>query len=76
MTLTMSFALQVWPKVKEQNAGLSVCEIGASIGKMWRELPDEEKTRYNDDFTADKVKEFYIFMLLTYLNKQLAHLLL
>ena len=41
--------------MKEANAGLSVCEIGASIGKMWRELPDEEKGRYNDDFTSDKV---------------------
>lgn len=48
--------LQIWPKVKEQNMGLSVCEIGASIGKMWRELSDEEKSRYNDDFTADKVR--------------------
>ena len=42
--------------MKEQNTGLSVCEIGASIGKMWRELSDEDKSRYNDDFTQDKVR--------------------
>ena len=54
----MFFLLQVWPRVKELNPQMSVCEIGASIGKMWRELADEEKTRYNDDFTQDKVRWF------------------
>ena len=42
--------------MKEANAGLSVCEIGASIGKLWRELAEDEKARYNEDFTSDKVR--------------------
>ena len=34
---------------------LSVCEIGATIGRMWRELKDDEKQKHNDDFTQAKV---------------------
>ncbi|ESO09883.1 hypothetical protein HELRODRAFT_167700 [Helobdella robusta] len=35
---------------------MSVCEIGATIGRMWRELSNEDKQRHNDDFTVDKVR--------------------
>ena len=34
---------------------MSVCEIGATIGKMWRELTDEQKQKYNEDFANEKV---------------------
>ena len=41
--------------MKAQNQTMSVCEIGATIGRMWRELSDEEKQKHNDDFTQAKV---------------------
>jgi len=41
--------------VKAANPGFSICEIGATIGRMWRELSDEEKQRHMEDFTKDKV---------------------
>jgi len=46
---------QVWQQVKAANPGFSICEIGATIGRMWRELSDEEKQRHMEDFTKDKV---------------------
>ena len=47
---------------------MSVCEVGAMIGRLWRELDDIQKQRYNDAFTNDKVitysiKGNYIFYL-------------
>ena len=47
--------LQVWQQVKAANPGFSICEIGATIGRMWRELADEEKQRHMEDFNKDKV---------------------
>jgi len=41
--------------VKAANPGFSICEIGATIGRMWRELSDDEKQRHMEDFTKDKV---------------------
>jgi len=32
-----------------------VCEIGATIGRLWREMTDVDKQQYNDDFAHDKV---------------------
>jgi len=49
------FLLQVWQQVKAANPGFSICEIGATIGRMWRELADEEKQRHMEDFNKDKV---------------------
>ena len=52
--------------MKEQNPTLSVCEIGATIGKMWRELTDEQKQKYNEDFTKEKVSCCLVELLLPY----------
>ena len=41
--------------MKAANPGFSICEIGATIGRMWRELADEEKQRHMEDFNKDKV---------------------
>lgn len=41
--------------MKAANPGFSICEIGATIGRMWRELGDEEKQRHMEDFNKDKV---------------------
>lgn len=41
--------------MKAANPTLSVCEVGAAIGKLWREMGETEKQRYNEDFAIDKV---------------------
>jgi len=35
---------------------MSVCEVGATIGRLWREMSDANKQHFNDDFALDKVK--------------------
>lgn len=47
--------MQIWQKVKAANRNFTVCEIGATIGRLWREMTDTDKQRYNDDFAHDKV---------------------
>ena len=56
--------MQVWQQVKAANPGFSICEIGATIGRMWRELSDEEKQRHMEDFTKDKVSRLFHFDML------------
>lgn len=47
---------QVWPRVKAANPHLSsVCELGAIVGSMWRDLNPTDKQCYNDQFTREKV---------------------
>jgi len=58
--------LQVWPRVKAANPHLSsVCELGAIVGSMWRDLNPTDKQCYNDQFTRDKVSVIF------YARKQL-----
>jgi hypothetical protein len=52
----MSSCLQIWFQVKAANPQLSVCQLGAMIGRMWRELTEEEKRRHLEDFRQDKVQ--------------------
>ena len=35
---------------------MSACEIGATIGKMWRELGDMQKQKFKEEFMRDKVR--------------------
>lgn len=41
--------------MKAEHPGMSVCEVGARIGRFWRELSDSEKQHYVCEFTIDKV---------------------
>lgn len=45
----------MWFQVKARNPHLSVCQLGATIGRMWRELTEEEKRKHLEDFHQDKV---------------------
>ena len=45
----------MWQSVKVASPDLSVCEVGAKIGRLWRELTAEQKDKYNEEFNRDKV---------------------
>ena len=48
-------SMQMWTTVKSSYPDMTVCEIGATIGRLWRELTNEQKEKYNEDFMRDKV---------------------
>ena len=45
----------MWQQVKTDNPSMSVCQAGASIGRLWRAMSDAEKKKYNDLFSKEKV---------------------
>eukprot|EP01135_Chromosphaera_perkinsii_P007243 Nk52_evm51s745 gene=Nk52_evmTU51s745 len=56
MSAFIFFGNEIRPKVKQQNPECKITEIASIIGKLWGELSDRDKAKFNRLAEADKIR--------------------
>ncbi|KPM10183.1 HMG (high mobility group) box containing protein [Sarcoptes scabiei] len=56
MTPYMRYSKKVWDEVRNRYPELKVWEISKIVGQMWRDLDENEKHKYTEEFEFDKIE--------------------
>lgn len=59
----MRYSRKMWDQVKTENPDKKIWEIGRIIGQMWRELPEDVRNEYCEEYEQEKVNFFLHYLL-------------